>query len=121
MRKAIAILIPVLLLVLFVIIFTSSTFLKKPFGTEDDVPAIINQIKTQAVNDDWKNADADAERLDKAWDIITCRVQFSVARDEIRDAKTSIARLRGYVKANDKAGTLSELSELKEYWTSLGE
>lgn len=121
MKKAAAILIPALLLAIFIMIMNSSSFLKKSFGTKDDVPAIIYEIKTEAVSGDWSGAKDGAEQLEDAWKIMTKRVQFSAARDEIRDGKSSIARLRGYIEANDKAGTLSELGEVKEHWTNIGE
>lgn len=121
MKKAAAILIPALLLTLFIMIMTSSYFLTKPFGTRDNVPAIIEEIKTGAAIGDWSAASDGAEQLEDAWRIVTKRVQFSAARDEIRDGKTSIARLKGYIEANDEAGTLSELGEINEHWTNMGE
>ena len=121
MKKAAAILIPVLLLAVFVMIMTSASFLKKPFETKDDVLAIIDEIKSEAVSGDWSGAKDGAKQLEEAWKIVTKRVQFSAARDEIRDGKSSIARMKGYIEANDKAGTLSELGEVKEHWTNMGE
>jgi hypothetical protein len=120
-KKVIAILIPACFLAFFILIMTSSYFLTRPFGTKDDVPAIVDEIKTEAVSGDWQGAKDGAESLEEAWEIVSTRVQFSAARDEIRDGKSSIARLKGYIEANDEAGALSELGELKEHWKNMGE
>jgi len=58
--------------------------------------------------------------LETAWEIITDRVQFSTEREELKDGKRSIARMKGFIEANDSAGALSELSEVKEHWSDIG-
>lgn len=121
MRKIIAILIPAALIAVFILIMLSASFLKEPFGEYDDIQAIAKELKTDINNGDWSEAREQAERLETAWDIITDRVQFSAERDELRDAKTSIARMKGYIEAADRAGSLAELGEVKERWTDIGQ
>lgn len=120
-KKIIAILIPVGLLVFFIIIMCSASFLKEPLGDKDNVPAIIDEIKTDINTGNWVGASDSADRLEKAWDIIIKRVQFSAEIEELRRVKTSLARLKGYIEATDRAGSLAELGEVKEHWTDIGE
>jgi len=120
-KRFLAILIPVALLTIFVLVMVSASYLKKPFGQDDNVPAIIEEIKTDVRSGDWSGAEDGADRLEKAWDIITKRVQFSAERDQLRDARTSIARLKGCIEAADSAGSLAELGEVKEHWTDIGQ
>lgn len=121
MKKFVAFLIPVLLLGIFVLIMNSANFLKHSFANNDDVPAIIKEIKSDVEKGDWESAENGVDQLSKAWDIITKRVQFSAERDEIRLAKVSIARTRGYIESKNKAGSFAELNGVKEHWLDIGE
>lgn len=121
MKKLIAILIPAALIAVFILIMNSTSFLKQSFGEHDNVPVIIKEIKVDVNAGDWNEAMDGADQLEKAWKKVTDRVQFSAARDELRDAKTSIARMKGFIEANDRAGTLAELNEVNEHWTYIGE
>ena len=47
-------------------------------------------------------------------------IQFSSERDEINAFTMNVARLRGAIRAQDKAISLSELSEAFEHWKQLG-
>lgn len=121
MKKIIAVLLPVALIAFFILIMISTPFAKQAFGEDDNVPAIIDTIKEDVNAGDWSEAKDGTDQLETAWKIVSGRVQFSAARDELRDGKTSIARMKGYIEANDRAGTLAELNELKEHWTYIGE
>lgn len=121
MKKLIAVFIPVTLITFFILIMISAPFLKKSFRDNDNVPAIIEEVKNDVNNDNWTEARDSADELEAAWEIIISRVQFSVERDELKEIKTSLARINGYIEANDRAGSLAELEAVKEHWTDLGE
>ncbi|MDD3169619.1 MAG: DUF4363 family protein [Eubacteriales bacterium] len=121
MKKIIAVLIPAVFIVFFILIMISSSYLKQSFREDDNVPVIIDAIKEDVDAGDWSEAKEGADELETAWKIIMGRVQFSAARDELRDAKTSIVRMKAYIEANDRAGSLAELNEVKEHWTYIGE
>lgn len=121
MKKIIAVLIPAVLITFFILIMISTPYLKQSFGQDDNVPAIIETIKEDVNAGDWSGARGGADQLETAWKIVSGRVQFSAARDELRDAKTSIVRMKAYIEANDRAGSLAELNEVKEHWTYIGE
>ena len=120
-QKVIAILIPVAVMILFILIMNSASYLKMPFSEQDDLPAIIHGNRYDLKQDNWAEAESGTEQLEKAWQIITDRVQFSAERDELRYGRISLARLRGFIEAKDKAGSLAELNEIKEHWTDIGE
>jgi hypothetical protein len=121
MKKIVAVLIPVLLLVFFILIMIGDPFLKKSFSEDDNVPAIIKEIKADVINDNWADAKVGVDELEEAWNIITSRVQFSTDRQVLDDGDLSIVRMKGFVEANDSAGTLAELGAVKRHWTHIGE
>ena len=121
MKKIISLSIPIAIIVLFNLIMISGTYLKQPFGEKDDVLAILEDIKKDINDEDWDSANAGAFRLETAWNIITGRVQFSTERDELVEGKTSIESMKGYIEANDKAGSFAEIYEIAEHWSEIGE
>lgn len=121
MRKFIAVLIPSIMIVFFILIMISGSYLKQSFTENDNVPVIIEDITNDVKNGDWTAAEKGAVQLEAAWEIITDRVQFGVEREELKDGKRSIARMKGFIEANDKAGSLAELHEVKEHWTDIGQ
>ena len=121
MKKLIAVSIPVVLIAFFILIMISAPFLKKSFGENDNVPVLMEEIKNDVNNGKWAEARESTVELEDAWNIIIGRVQFSVERDELKEIKTSLARMKGYIEANDRSGSLAELAVVKEHWASLGE
>jgi len=121
MKKLIAVSIPAVLIAFFILIMISAPFLKKSFGENDNVPAILEEVKKDVNSGNWADAKESTGELEDAWNIIIDRVQFSVERDELKEIKTSLARMKGYIEANDRSGSLAELAVVKEHWTNLGE
>lgn len=120
MRKFFIIVIPIVTLLLFVLIMSSGNILKRPLGEDDDIPQSIDNIIEAVENEAWSEAASKLQDLDKLWDKVIKRVQFGSERDEINKLSTSIARLKGAVKAEDKAGALMELYEAYNHWDELG-
>lgn len=120
MRRIVALLIPSALIVFFALIMLSGSYLKQSFNESDNVPVIIEDITRDVESEDWTSVNKGVVQLENAWEIITARVQFSTEREELKDGKRSIARMKGFIKANDRAGVLSELSEVKEQWADIG-
>lgn len=120
MRRFLIIVIPIITMIIFVFIMLSGTILKKPFGKFDDVPGSIDDIIAAVNDEDWDDAANKLNGLEKAWDKVIFRVQFSSERDEINKLSTCIARLKGAVTAQDKAGALMELYEAHNHWVELG-
>ncbi|HYE68664.1 MAG TPA: DUF4363 family protein [Anaerovoracaceae bacterium] len=121
MKKFVAVFIPVALIAFFILIMISAPFLKKSFGENDNVQTIMEEIKNEVNNGKWAEARESTVELEAAWNIIIDRVQFSVERDELKEIQTSLARMEGYIEANDRSGSLAELAVVKEHWTNLGE
>lgn len=121
MKKILGFIIPVIFLGLSVFVMVSSPILKKPFGKDDDLNGIIYAIKDDIENDNWDNAKEKAYNLEEAWKIISKRVQFSAERNELMNGNRCIARFKGYIEANDKAGAYAELNELQEHWNDIGQ
>jgi hypothetical protein len=120
MRKFIVAAFPIATLVLFVCIMISGSFLKKPFGKNDDVAQTIEKIMEDVNNESWDEAVIKVDELDSAWRKVIKRIQFSEERDEINFLTSNIARVRGAVSAKDKSDSLMELNEAYSHWKELG-
>lgn len=120
MRKFLVVTIPIATLVLFICIMLSGGFLKKPFGTNDDVEKTIKMLIEDVNNEAWDEVREEVADLDQGWKKVMVRIQFSQERDEINSLTTNIARLRGAVSAEDKAGSLIELNDAYSHWKELG-
>jgi hypothetical protein len=120
MRKFIVIAIPIAALAIFVCIMISGSFLKKPFGKNDNVAQTIEIIIEDVSNEAWDEVVVEVDELDRAWKKVKKRIQFSEERDEINFITSNIARLRGAVSAKDKSDALIELNDAYNHWIELG-
>ncbi|NLY90506.1 MAG: DUF4363 family protein [Firmicutes bacterium] len=118
-RFLLAKVIPALALALFVVLMNSGTVLKT-YGLADPVPPYFERIAMLISQDQWPVAGENAKRLEVAWRKVVRRLQFSEERDEINNFRHSLARLQGYIAAEDRGGALAELKELEETWEDLG-
>lgn len=121
MKRIIAYLIPVIVLLLFFFIMNGGIYLKQRIGQSDNhFLEDIDIVKKNVEEGNWKHAGDSLEELDEAWKKKIPLIQFSVERDQINGIDISLARLRGYLEAKDKAGCLAELYEAKKHWVDLG-
>ncbi|MHC1723952.1 MAG: DUF4363 family protein [Aminipila sp.] len=120
MKKIVMYLLPIVTLGCFILIMTSATYLKQPTGDNDNIVKLIKEIKEDVTNERWADASEKGDSLYEAWDTVSKRVQFSAERNELLNGQTNIARVNGYIEAENKAGVFSELSELKEHWDDIG-
>jgi hypothetical protein len=97
----------------------SGDYLKKPRNPSEDVLGFIEITIKDIESDKWDNVQKDILDLEKAWDKIVPRIQFSVERDEIYNISNNIARLKGTLITKDKSNALIELFEAKENWKEL--
>jgi len=121
LRKLLFYLIPILSLAMFFAIMNGGIILKNSIGERDHHfikyhNDIINSVK----DEQWEQAISDSEKLKAAWKKKIPWIQFSVERDQINGIDVSLARLKGYLEAKDKAGALAELYEAKRHWDDLG-
>jgi len=120
MRKFMIIVIPIVTLVLFIMVMLSGNVLKQSLGTDDNMLQSLETVMQEVNQENWEVADQGADELDKVWEKVINRVQFSSERDEINDLSVNIARLKGAIQAKDKSIALTELSEAYEHWKGLG-
>lgn len=120
LRKFLVLTIPIVTLVLFVLVMFSGDFLKYPLGQDDNIPEAIATVMQDVNNENWDRARQSTDHLEKAWDKVVKRIQFSLERDEINAFSTSLARLQGALQAQDKSAMLIELNEAYEHWRDLG-
>ena len=120
MRKLLVIAIPIVVLVFFVLVMLSGDVLKQSLGKDDNVPQSIEAVIQDVSRDNWEAALQNTDALERVWDKVVTRVQFSVERNEINAFSTNIARLKGALQAKDKSIALTELNEAYEHWKDLG-
>jgi len=120
MRRFLVIAIPIVTLVFFVMVMLSGDILKQSLGKEDNIPQSIETIIQDVNHENWEAANQNTDNLNRVWDKVVTRVQFSSERDEINAFSMNIARLRGAIQAKDKSFVLTELSEAYEHWKELG-
>ncbi len=120
MRRFLVIAIPLVALVFFVMVMLSGNILKQSIVGDDNLPLSIETIIQDINHENWEVANQNTDNLNRIWDKVVTRVQFSSERDEINDLSINIARLRGAIQAKDKSIALTELSEAYEHWENLG-
>lgn len=120
MRRFLVIAIPIVALVFFVMVMLSGNILKQPLVGDDNIPQSIETIIQDVNHENWEAANQNTDNLNRVWDKVVTRVQFSSERDEINAFSINIARLRGAIQAKDKSIVLTELSEAYEHWKELG-
>lgn len=119
MKKLFSYIVPIIALLFFIAIMLSGNFLKKPKNPSEDVLSFTEIILKNAKDENWSEAEKNVYNLEKAWNKVLPRIQFSVERDEIYNIGLNIARLKGEILSEDKSAILTELYELKENWIEL--
>lgn len=108
-----------LTLALFVVIMTSGSILKRPFGADDDVEGRLKDVNVAVDKTSWEEAVKATERLDSAWKKVSARIQVGSEKDEILRFGESVQKLKAALKARDRGNALSELAVLRAVWGEL--
>lgn len=119
MKKFLSFIPGILILALFVTIMLSGNYLKKPRDPSEDVVSFVNIAIDHINNNNWQEAEKDIGNLEKAWDKVLPRIQFSVEKDEILNINTLISRLNGSLMSKHKPSALMSLYEVLENWKEL--
>jgi len=120
MRKFLVIAIPIVALVFFILVMLSGDILKQSLGKDDNIPQSIETVIQDVSRENWEEAHQNTDDLERVWNKVVTRVQFSSERNEINAFSTNIARLKGALQAQDKSIALTELNEAYEHWKDLG-
>lgn len=121
MKRLLAYLIPVVTLILFFFIMNGGIYLKQRIGeTDDHFLKYHEKVIKELEEGNWEKAMAYTDKLEESWKKKIPKIQFSVERDQINGIDVSLARLKGYLEAKDKAGCFAELYEAKSHWDDLG-
>lgn len=120
MRKFMVIAIPITSIVLFILIMISGSWLKNSLGQGKNIPDLINGLGKDILDERWEETEKGIQKLERSWDKVVKRIQFSSERDEINFFNSNIAHLKGAVLAKDKTGSLIELHEAMDHFKGLG-
>ncbi|GGH49821.1 DUF4363 family protein [Paenibacillus silvae] len=113
--------IPIVMLLLFIAIMVSGTWLKKPFGTQDRLFESIQLLEKHVQDKQWTKAKAQVDYAMQAWDRIVNRIQFSVERETIYDILGALARMQGGIAAKDDQAIMEEIYYFYALWDNLGD
>jgi uncharacterized protein DUF4363 len=119
MNKTLSFIIPIVTLAFFLLIMLSGSYLKQPRNPSEDIIGYINLTIEDIKSNNWDNAIDNIEKIEKAWNKIVPRIQFSVELNEIRNININIARLKGAAVVRDKTSALMELNAALENWNEL--
>ncbi|MEK4274625.1 DUF4363 family protein [Paenibacillus sp. FSL R7-0026] len=112
---------PIFLILVFVAIMASGSFLKKPFGTDDRLLESVQMLEKQVEGKQWTEAKSQINYAMQAWDKVVNRIQFSVERESIYDILGTLARMKGGVAAEDDKAIMEEIYYFYVLWDNLGD
>jgi hypothetical protein len=119
LRRFLVIAIPLATIILFLAVMLSGNYLKQPLGNNDDIPGLIDALIRDIQNEQWEIVGQKADELNKAWEKVVSRVQFSAERNEINNFNITLARLQGAILEKDRLSAIIELKEAYEHWSQL--
>ena len=111
---------PIFLLVLFVAIMATGSFLKTIWYT-GSLARIRTNLGKASGEKQWTEAKSQIEYALQAWDRVVNRIQFSVERETIYDILGTLARIRGGVAAEDDQAIMEEIYYFYVLWENLGD
>lgn len=120
MRKFLTIFIPIFFLAICIMAMLSGPLLKKPWKEEENILQYINNIQVYCKEGEWDRSEKEIDKVEKAWESILRRVQYTSEVDEIDDIYNNIARMKGGIMAKDLGITLGSTEEIKTNWENLG-
>lgn len=115
----------ILSLALFVAILAGGVWLKKPFGDNDDITAILNDFDMVRAAEaaevtwertDWQRVEILVERLDSAWQRVQRRIQFSVQMDDALLFSDELSRLRAAVEVRSRPRAWESVRLMQSIW-----
>lgn len=112
--------VPLLVLGLSILALHSGSILKRPLGSDDDVPTAMNRLSDLALADQWDEADRAYEDLEKAWEQVKGRTRLSLGAEEVGIFDLELAGLHGAVESRDPTEVRIALRRLMGLWDDLG-
>lgn len=119
MNRLIKIAIPSLTIIFFILFMNSGPFLQKSFSSQDNFQLHWENAFTAVDERNWENAADELKKLEKAWQLVQKRVQFTEERNEMNSIDENLGRLDGFIYAQDFSSSLAELTEIKKHWDTL--
>lgn len=113
-------LLPVILLIVFILIMKSGTYLKQPRNESEAVYSFFLQTSTFVEREEWTKAKKAIIAAETGWRQIAKRIQFSTNRSQMREIEIKLIKIKTYIEMKDKQNALIEISEAKYLWTELG-
>ncbi|MGI6145062.1 MAG: DUF4363 family protein [Clostridia bacterium] len=114
-RKIIATLLPIIVIMFFLVIMLSPFLFKG-----NKVAQQIELLTADISKEDWPSANKNYTVLEQEWYKTIQRIQFGENRDDLNELTRNIVRLKGLIKSEDKNNALSELIEAEFRWNSIG-
>ena len=120
MKKFLAVILTVGLLGIFVLVMQSGNFFKRANNPQEDLEGSLASLEELVDMGDWKSAYQKADELENVFRKLEKKMQFSEERDRIDDLTVSLARIKGYIKGEDKGGSVAEIKDALTNWEDIG-
>ncbi len=117
--KIIHYLIPISALLLFILVMQGGIYRFGPQNVKNDIFIYKKVLKQDIENSHWESAVDNLDSLEIAWGKLIPRIEFHAEKDAIDGIEMSMGRLRGFISAKDKGGSLAELEEINEHLDNL--
>ncbi|MGI6685736.1 MAG: DUF4363 family protein [Bacillota bacterium] len=104
-----------------VFLFAGSTnYLKKPFSQDDHILLYVSNINKIVDQGDWAKAQEELTHLEKAWQKVQKRIQFTGEEDDIKKISESLYKLKYMLEIKDLSGAKEELATIEFGWHDIG-
>ncbi|NLM26318.1 MAG: DUF4363 family protein [Firmicutes bacterium] len=118
-QKIVVHVIPLITLLLFAVILTSGSYLKKlPEGQR--IQSALNELQELINQESWNEALVHAEQLASEWNKLNPKLQISVVDQELIEFTNRTQRLQAYLRAQELGSALAEINTLCYLWQRLG-
>ncbi|MDD4803418.1 MAG: DUF4363 family protein [Syntrophomonas sp.] len=119
MSKITSYIIPIFTLIFFVFIMQGGLFWATSQQEKKDMLQYSSQIENDIINGHWEQARGNLKHLDLSFKKAVPKLQYHAEIDAIDSIKEDLARLGGYIDAEQMGSSLAELRELNEHWDNL--
>ena len=120
MKKSTLLIIISAFIIIFIGIMQSGKVFKIMGGEAQDLSRNVKELMEIIKEENWQEAHKKSEEVERVFKQKSKWLQISEERDRLDEIARELARIRGYIYAEDMGGSLSELEEVLENWKEIG-
>ena len=121
MKKSTLLIIISAFIIVFIGIMQSGKLIKNMGGEAQDLPRNVKELMDIIKEENWQEADKKSEKVDRIFNQKSQWLQISEERDRLDEIARELARVKGYIYAEEVGGSLAALEAVLENWKEIGE